>query len=104
MTKKLLTLIVGLPLLAGCASINIDTDRADIDFSAFSTFAVAPPPEVSERLPGYSEIEGERIQQGLQTLFRLFRINGLGGLVFLYMDPSIVDVNGHGKFRQILVV
>ena len=61
--------------------------------------------DLEENVFGWKiEHQGERIQQGLQTLFRLFRINGLGGLVFLYMDPLLVDINGHGKLRQILIV
>ena len=36
-----------------------------MDFATYATFAVAPPPTQSDELPGYSEIEGERIQKAI---------------------------------------
>jgi hypothetical protein len=54
----------------GCASTTVETDRAEgVDFAAYRTFAVAPPPGPTQNLVGYSEIHGERIQKALVEAF-----------------------------------
>ena len=50
---------------AGCSSISADSTHAEgIDFSAYHTFAQAPPPESGgEQIPGYSSITADNIQR-----------------------------------------
>ena len=71
--KRLLCagMALGFPLLAGCASLTIKSDTAeDVDFSAYTTFAVAPPPTEVKNLIGYSEIVGLRIQDAIIAGFQ----------------------------------
>jgi hypothetical protein len=44
-------------------------DQAEnVDFSQFKTFAQAPPPGAQKTLPGYSEIEGRRMQEKIAQI------------------------------------
>lgn len=48
---------------AACASVRAgQTHDPGVDFAAYRTFALAPPPARAENLPGYSELTGMRIQ------------------------------------------
>lgn len=52
---------------AGCSSVAVHSDAAPgVDFSAYHTFAQAPPPKTANaNLPGYSEITGDHIQAAI---------------------------------------
>ena len=40
----------------------------------------------------------------VETTFRLLRINTFGGLVFLDMDESFVNIYGNGIFGQVTII
>ena len=53
----------------GCTSIRANVDVADdADFSQYKTFSQAPVPTAEANLPGYSEIQGQRLQGEISTI------------------------------------
>ena len=56
-------------VIGGCSSMKANVDVADdADFSQYKTFAQAPPPKADENLPGYTEIEGQRLQDEIARI------------------------------------
>ena len=55
--------------IVGCSSMKANVDVADdADFSQYKTFAQAPPPKAEANLPGYTEIEGQRLQDEIARI------------------------------------
>ncbi|MGD8318029.1 MAG: DUF4136 domain-containing protein [Myxococcales bacterium] len=63
--NQIMPVALGALMLMGCATrLKTATTFDDtVDFSAYRTFAQAPPPQAIEGMPGYSEITGHRVQE-----------------------------------------
>jgi len=59
--------LLAIAILSGCSTVQVYSEAAPgIDFSAYTTFSQAPPPQSVDRsLPGYSSITGDHIQASI---------------------------------------
>ena len=96
-----------LTLLAGCAGLEVKTDHdREVDFAAYETFVLAPPPDESAELPNYRASLGRKMLERIATALEasgLRQVEGDDYDLFVNMNigsKSRTGIQGYGSDRR----